>query len=508
MRWFVLFALILSLAPVARAEKGAFVVRAGSDTVAVENFERAGDMLTGDLVFRMAALRFQYRYVPAPGGFTELRLGAYTLGAAIDAPPLQTATARFGADSVEVTTNGGAPSRLASRADAVPFLNPSFALLESFARARARSGRASLFMVSGGVTMEPGVVRLGGDTLRVDLAGQPLLLVVDGTGRLRGASIPAQHIVVDRSDAPVALAVDGPPDYTAPAGAPYTAEEVSIPTPGGFALAGTLTRPAVARGPVPVVLTITGSGQEDRDETIPIVRGYRPFRQIADTLARRGIAVLRLDDRGVGGSGGPVATATSRDFADDVRAALAWLRRRPGIDARRVALLGHSEGGLIAPMVAADDRAIRAIVLMAGPAYDGRRVLEYQFGRGVSSSANPDSARRAVRAAVDSFVVANAWTKFFADYDPLPAARRVQAPVLVLQGATDRQVTAEQGPLLAKAFRDGGNRDVTEHVFPDLNHLFLPDPSGDPAGYLTLPVRRLPPEVLGTIVDWLGARLR
>src|SRR5205814_10708190 len=138
-------------------------------------------------------------------------------------------------------------------------------------------------------------------------------------------------------------------DYSPPAGAPYSAETVRVPTRGGFELVGTLTRPRKP-GRAPCVVTITGSGQEERDEALPTVKGYRPFRQIADTLARRGIAVLRLDDRGTGESGGRFAGSTSADFSHDVEDALRWLKRAPRIDSTRLALLGHSEGGLIAPL--------------------------------------------------------------------------------------------------------------------------------------------------------------
>src|ERR1051326_740436 len=167
-------------------------------------------------------------------------------------------------------------------------------------------------------------------------------------------------------------------DSSAPPGAPYPAVEVTVPPPAGFTLAGTLTLPKGAKGPVPAVVTITGSGLEDRDEAIPLVKGYRPFREIADALGRRGIAVLRMDDRGFGGSGGSAATATSEDFAGDIRAGLAYLRTRPEIDGKRLGLAGHSEGGIIAPMIARTDSTLKAIVLMAGSAWTGRRIMEYQ----------------------------------------------------------------------------------------------------------------------------------
>ena len=141
---------------------------------------------------------------------------------------------------------------------------------------------------------------------------------------------------------------------------PYEVRDVTYETPGeGNTLAGTLTVPA-GDGPHPAALLITGSGSQDRDETI---FGHKPFWVIADYLSRRGIAVLRVDDRGVGGSNGVRPDLTSADFAEDVRAGVAWLRAQPEIDGSRVGLIGHSEGGLIAPMVAAEDPELAFIVL-------------------------------------------------------------------------------------------------------------------------------------------------
>src|SRR5437763_7407135 len=162
-------------------------------------------------------------------------------------------------------------------------------------------------------------------------------------------------------------------DYSATPNASFTAEEVTVPAKG-YTLAATLLLPKNAKRPLPAIITITGTGQETRDEPVPIpgLEKYRPMRQIAESLASRGIAVLRVDDRGVGGSGGrdTLMTATTSSFAEDVRAEVAYLRTRSDIDRKRIALAGHSEGGMIAPMVAASDPEIAAIVLMAG---DGKR---------------------------------------------------------------------------------------------------------------------------------------
>lgn len=309
-------------------------------------------------------------------------------------------------------------------------------------------------------------------------------------------------------------------DYSAPPGAPYSAEDVRVPvrpTSGDtFSLGCTLTKPKTGGPRFPVVATATGSGQEDRDENLwPLVPDYRPFRDIAVRLAQAGIAVLRCDDRGFLASGGSVTDATTADFAADVRAQLAWLRSRPDIDPRRTAVLGHSEGGVIGPMVAASDPQLAAVVVMAGTAKNGREVLHYQIvERGLAGStltgAARDSLRQALERQMTAMIGTNAWTRFFADYDPLTAARRVRQPVLIVQGALDRQVTAGQADTLAVAIRSGGNRDVTVRAFPGLNHLFLVSPAGtgDPSEYATLRDVTLAPDVLDTIATWLAAKLR
>jgi uncharacterized protein len=304
-------------------------------------------------------------------------------------------------------------------------------------------------------------------------------------------------------------------DYSAPMGAPYTAQDVTIPTPMGHTLAGTLTLPnaASATSKVAAIVTMTGSGPQDRDETLSLLPGYRPFRQIADSLGRRGIAVLRMDDRGTGASKGNHGTATSADFAEDIRAGLAYLRTRPEIDASRLGILGHSEGGLIGPLVAVKEPQLRAMALLAAPSWGGRKILEYQLAnlaRGDTSlkGAKLDSALGRIPSRIDSLRSSNAWMKFFLDHDVLAVARQVKAPTLLLNGATDQQVTPEQTAELAAAIKSGGNADVTSRVFLDLNHLFVYDPVGFPRGYSRLVRNNVEPEVVGVTVDWLAAKLK
>jgi uncharacterized protein len=185
---------------------------------------------------------------------------------------------------------------------------------------------------------------------------------------------------------------------------------------------------------VPLVITISGSGAQERDEAILGVEGYRPFREIADTLGRRGVAVLRFDDRGTGESEGNHATATSRDFADDVRALVAWLRTRDDIDPTRILLLGHSEGGLIAPLVAADDPRLAGIALLAGPAYTGARIIAFQQRSAIAQqypsafAAARDSMLRAAQQQMDSIARTNPWIREFLTYDPCPPPNACACP--------------------------------------------------------------------------------
>jgi alpha-beta hydrolase superfamily lysophospholipase len=267
---------------------------------------------------------------------------------------------------------------------------------------------------------------------------------------------------------------------------------------------------------VPVVVTISGSGPQERDSRLSVVKGYMPFREIADTLGRRGIAVLRYDDRGVGESGGRGAlrdTATSADFADDVLSVVQYLRTRSDVDGARIALAGHSEGGLIAPLAAAKDPSIGAVVLIAGPAYNGRRILEYQNDIGIKAApglttTQRDSIRARVPAALDSIARSSRWMRYFMSEDPLVTARQLKQPVLILQGDTDMQVTPEQADTLARVIRGAGNRSVTMRRFPATNHLLLNDPSGSPFGYGKLTDVRVRREVLGALADWLVTTLK
>jgi hypothetical protein len=210
----------------------------------------------------------------------------------------------------------------------------------------------------GGDTTIPVTVRFTRDTGFVTFAGVPAYML-RASGSRAAIEVPAQRLTAavwnGRDSLPALGGMKRPtPDYRAPAGAPYTAEDVTIPIHGesglDFSIAGTLTLPQSARRPVPVVITISGSGRQPRDEELwPVLPDYRPFREIADRLGRAGVAVLRYDDRGTGGSGGAETDPTTGDYAKEVAQIVGWLRQRPEIDGARIAVLGHSEGGAIGP---------------------------------------------------------------------------------------------------------------------------------------------------------------
>jgi dienelactone hydrolase len=354
----------------------------GSDTLAIERVTRASNHLEGEFSAPARGARVRYAAtLNADGTVPRIETWSYhgsdTSGAH--------ATMQLQGDSMKVEVPGRTMA-FATKAGAVPYFNPSMGLLEqAILRARTIGGQTvevPLFASEGGATVPLSVTFVGADSAHLSLGGVAMNIALGVAGRVTGMSVPSQNVHVVRVEGARAAPAAVKTDYSAPPDAPYAAEEVTITTPKGLKLAGTLTLPKArpARG-VPAVVTITGSGPEERDESIPGVNGYRPFRQIADTLGRRGIAVLRLDDRGTGGSDagpGGVQGPTSADFADDIRAGLAYLRTRADIDGDRLALVGHSEGGMIAPMVAATDPKLRAIVLMAGPSQTGRTILKYQ----------------------------------------------------------------------------------------------------------------------------------
>ena len=503
-------------------ERAIFLVRLGRDTLAAESASYVAGRAESTLRLRNPLMRIERRLTLSPGLETqtmEITTGSGARGDSARTRSLITVSGDSGTVTVDATPSAPAQTRrIAVPRGAVPFTNLSGQTLELVLRRARAVGGDTVFvplLLPGGPSLSVRVTYVGADSAVLSVGGADIRARTDREGRFLGATIPSQGAVFDRlpADSPAASWMPARANYDAPTGAPYRAEEMTLRTAAGITVAGTLTMPTHAPGArVPAVVLITGSGPQDRDEAIPSIGNYRPFREIADTLSRRGIAVLRLDDRGIGGTDAGPRTATSADFADDIRAALAWLRARADVDATRVGLVGHSEGGIIAPMIAATDTTLRAIVLVAGTAKTGRAISAYQRRNAIEHDAAiaptmRDSAMKVSDRAVEALFAAPGWYHFFADYDPLHTAPLVRAPTLILQGETDRQVTPEQADALAAAMRAGGNRHVTLRTFPRMNHLLLDDASGDPGGYGSLSSYAVRRDFLGVLADWLARTL-
>ncbi len=336
---------------------------------------------------------------------------------------------------------------------------------------------------------------------------------------------------------------------------PYDIIEVEYKNAqSGGTIAGTLTLPPKLER-TPVALLITGSGSQDRDETI---LGHRPFWVIADHLTRAGIGVLRVDDRGVGGSSNVASANTTLDLVTDVEAGVQFLRSHPRVDKRAVWLIGHSEGGMIAPMVAANDRRLAGIVCLAGPGVSGAEILVEQNrllrgAAGVEKKtldwfmplfketidlvlSNPNGGTDAMFIKERQALVAqhmktaplliklapaqinteieaigkqlnNPWMRFFLSLDPVPALQDTRCPGFAIFGENDLQVPPKQNAEpLESALQLGKGRDYEVKVYPKLNHLLQHSKTGAVNEYGTIE-ETISPEVLRDITRFMRSRL-
>ena len=509
-------AALLALAGRAAAqtpEAATFYFVIGNDTISVERTTRLPNHLESRLYNLRGMSRAEFTADLRTSGLVKTFSTSF-FKSDRDTVPIQQTTVEFDADSAGFTS-AGRTNWVHIGANTLPYINPSAALMEqALIRAKGMNGgRVDLSFISvpGGPEFPVLVEWMGRDSAVMQFGGVTMRLLVSPIGRLLGGVIPSQGARIVRGAATTG-GTPGRKSYAPTAGAPYTAQEVTVRTLAGLNLAGTLTIPAGTKSPVPAVVTITGLAPQDRDEGIIGLPKYALYRQVADTLGRRGIAVLRLDDRGVGGSDAGPPTATTVDFADDIRAAVAYLRTRREIDPKRIALVGHSEGAIIAPMIAASDSGIAAIALLAGSVSTGREILEFQQRYVVDSMAHLAGERRSAALAqyalnTDSLATALPWMRFFLNYDGSATAKQVKVPTLILQGEKDYQVPATEAEKVAAAIRAGGNSDVTVRVFPATNHLFVDD-AGVGFSYEKLPSLDVRPAVLGTLADWLVTKLR
>ena len=329
---------------------------------------------------------------------------------------------------------------------------------------------------------------------------------------------------------------------------PYDEQEIEFENKAAnIKLVGTLTLPRT-KAPFPVVVLISGSGPQDRNESL---LGHQPFLVLSDHLTRQGIAVLRFDDRGVAKSKGNFAAATSEDFATDVLSAVAYLKTRKEINPKKIGLIGHSEGGMLAPMCATKSTDISFIVLMAGPGVTGEEII-YEQGRllMLAEGSTPDEAMRNRKlqekmiavlksekdeataekklrdvmiahigemseaqkkkadenpGALVSQIKAmnNQWFRFFVTYDPRNALRQIKIPVLAINGELDLQVSSKQNlPEIAKALKAAGNKKFQTVELPKLNHLFQPTKTGAFSEYGKIE-ETISPTALTMMSDWV-----
>ncbi|MCB0609700.1 MAG: alpha/beta hydrolase [Lewinellaceae bacterium] len=367
--------------------------------------------------------------------------------------------------------------------------------------------------------------------------------VVDGTFSQGGATFPLKLTREEQEK----QELKRPQNPVAPF--PYAQEDVTYDNPAaqGVTLAGTLTLPK-GDGPFPAVILISGSGPQNRDEEL---LGHKPFLVIADHFTRNGIAVLRFDDRGVGQSTGDFATATSADFATDVQAGVEYLKTRKEINARKIGLAGHSEGGLIAPMVAAKSADVAFIVLMAGPGVSGDKVIRLQSRliskaegkseqeikaddnflktafKELKKTKNIEATRLKLKntmmkemeklPAADKEKLGNLdqvatsqvnsitspWFRYFLFYDPATSLEKVKCPVMAINGGKDLQVDPNQNlPAISSALKKGGNTRFVVKEIPGLNHLFQHTDTGKPSEYAEIE-ETIAPEALNYMTGWI-----
>lgn len=324
---------------------------------------------------------------------------------------------------------------------------------------------------------------------------------------------------------------------------PYKIEEVTFinKNADGIKLAGTFTIPDNVKNP-PAVILISGSGPQDRDEKI---MEHQPFLVIADYLSRNGIAVLRYDDRGVAKSEGNFGTATSYDFSTDAEAALEYLRTRKEINTDKIGLIGHSEGGMIAPMVASRNNNTAFIVLLAGPGITINKLMLKQLEDYTSAAGAPkeeiekmlilnDSVFTAIRKIEDKAMLTerlreilkqqnyadgnkeqaegfiqsriSPWFSYFIRFTPSEYLEKVKCPVLALNGELDKQVNAEMNlEGIRTALNKAENTDFTIQAFKGLNHLFQEATTGNESEYIQIE-QTFSPQVMEVISKWILKR--
>lgn len=503
------------------------VVRRTPEGVTITSNGRLGAPL--DLVTKQCVVRYDADWRPI-----DLAVDAVARGAAISIR-----TTFGGGQASNEVTQAGAPTRKtdAVAPDTIVLPNLFFSAYEALALRLAAVPDGASFKVYIAPQAEITVKQNARSTQKIETArrvievrayaltfqnpGAPLDAIVwtDETGRLLKLEVAAQSLIVVREDlasvATRSLVVSREGDQ-------------SVRIPGnGFHLAGTLSQPSGtapegSKGRFPAVILVGGSGPTDRDET---VSGIAVFGMLASPLADAGYHVLRYDKRGVGQSGGRGEAATLEDYAEDVRAAVKFLRDRKDVDPDRIVLFGHSEGALVSLLAASRDGDIAGVVMAAGPSGSGGElVLEQQ--QYLLGKMNLPEAERAARIALQKRIQAavlgqgtwdgipeplrrqadTPWFQSFLRFTPAEVIKKVKQPILILQGELDRQVPphhADRLAELARARKKAPADAVTLFKLDGVNHLLVPAKTGDMDEYRSLMGRALDPRIATNTLEWL-----
>lgn len=383
---------------------------------------------------------------------------------------------------------------------------------------------------------------------KLDAAGS----VIDGTWLQRGAKIPLvlKRIPIEQTKSPELKRPQTPKppfDYNSE-DFKVQASSIDLKYSSDVVLAGTLTVPT-GNGPFPVVILTSGSGPQDRNETI---FEHRPFLVIADFLTKKGFAVVRYDDRGIGESKGDFIAATTADLADDLEVVFEWAKKDTRIDSTKIVLVGHSEGGIIGPIVASRNADVAGVVLLAGTGVPGREIVLNQTRKIAAIAGLPEnvldlqdkllrlviarskeglpmdedflgslnsvfaglSEEERLKYDLDDVatetmsIFKSKWMKYFLEFDPATTLSKTHCPVLSLIGGNDLQVDSRLNmPAIKLAMVEARNQDFTQILLPELNHLFQKCETGSPSNYATIE-QTLDESLLNELSSWLETRFR
>ena len=376
--------------------------------------------------------------------------------------------------------------------------------------------------------------------------------VIDGTWIQRGAKIPLvlKRIPIEQTKSPELKRPQTPKppfDYDSE-DFKVQASSIDFKYSNDVVLAGTLTVPT-GNGPFPTVILTSGSGPQDRDETI---FEHRPFLVIADYLTKKGFAVVRYDDRGIGESKGSFIDATTADLADDLEVVFEWAKKDPKIDSKKIVLVGHSEGGIIGPIVASRNADVAGVVLLAGTGVPGREIVLNQTREIAAVAGLPENVLdlqdKLLRLVINRskeglpmdedflgslndvfadlseeqrlefglndvatktiLTFESKWMKYFLEFNPAITLSKTRCPVLSLIGGNDLQVDFRLNmPAIKLAMDEGRNQDFTQVLLPGLNHLFQKCETGSPSNYVTIE-QTLDDSLLIQLSSWLESRFK